>query len=155
MAGCLDRQSDQDLPMTVFKLTANKYFSAGMRHFTTEVFQVTWSRFNSDHREAGRFAFNPQYSSEKFDIGTCTPVMTIRTGFVDIRNFRPGGHAHLDIIPPYSEPVQIFVTESGFHECLVRLGLKSEAGLFEPQLRLANAIADVSISSSCFCRRGM
>ena len=42
----------------------------------------------------------------------------------------------------------------GFHECLVKLGLTSEASLIEPQLRLANAIADISISSSCFCRRG-
>lgn len=42
----------------------------------------------------------------------------------------------------------------GYHECLVRLGRTAEASIIEPQLRLATAIADVPIPSSCFCRRG-
>jgi tetratricopeptide (TPR) repeat protein len=40
----------------------------------------------------------------------------------------------------------------GYHECLTRLGMKREARIIEPQLRLALAVADVNISSSCFCR---
>jgi tetratricopeptide (TPR) repeat protein len=40
----------------------------------------------------------------------------------------------------------------GYHECLTRLGRESEARIIEPQLRLALAIADVRIASSCFCR---
>jgi tetratricopeptide (TPR) repeat protein len=40
----------------------------------------------------------------------------------------------------------------GYHECLVKLGRKEEANIVLPQLRLALAIADVKISSSCFCR---
>jgi hypothetical protein len=42
----------------------------------------------------------------------------------------------------------------GYHECLIRLGRTAEARILEPQLRLAIAIADVPIASSCFCRRG-
>ena len=42
----------------------------------------------------------------------------------------------------------------GYHECLVRLNRMAEARIIEPQLRLAVAIADVPIPSSCFCRRG-
>lgn len=40
----------------------------------------------------------------------------------------------------------------GFHECLTRLGRKSEAQLIRPQLQLALAVADVPVKSSCFCR---
>jgi tetratricopeptide (TPR) repeat protein len=40
----------------------------------------------------------------------------------------------------------------GYHECLMKLGRVAEARSLEPQLRLAIAIADVPIRSSCFCR---
>jgi tetratricopeptide (TPR) repeat protein len=40
----------------------------------------------------------------------------------------------------------------GYHECLVRLGRSDEATQIEPQLDRALALADVAISSSCFCR---
>ncbi|KAF7933921.1 uncharacterized protein EAE98_003630 [Botrytis deweyae] len=40
----------------------------------------------------------------------------------------------------------------GYHECLTRLGRKTEARLIEPQLKIALAIADVPVKSSCFCR---
>ncbi len=40
----------------------------------------------------------------------------------------------------------------GYHECLVRLGRNAEARIIAPQLKLALAIADVEIESSCFCR---
>lgn len=40
----------------------------------------------------------------------------------------------------------------GFHECLVRLGRAAEARMLEMQLKLAVAVADVPIESSCFCR---
>ncbi|KAJ0417815.1 hypothetical protein BJY00DRAFT_315606 [Aspergillus carlsbadensis] len=40
----------------------------------------------------------------------------------------------------------------GYHECLVRLGKVDEAAVIEPQLRLALAVADVPVRSSCFCR---
>jgi tetratricopeptide (TPR) repeat protein len=43
----------------------------------------------------------------------------------------------------------------GYHECLVKLGRTAEARIVEPQLRVAVAIADVLVSSSCFCRRGI
>ncbi|KAL7419950.1 hypothetical protein Q5752_005869 [Cryptotrichosporon argae] len=41
----------------------------------------------------------------------------------------------------------------GYHECLTKLGRGAEARIVEPQLVLALAVADVSIESSCFCRR--
>ncbi|KAF2136488.1 uncharacterized protein K452DRAFT_292335 [Aplosporella prunicola CBS 121167] len=41
----------------------------------------------------------------------------------------------------------------GYHECLVRLGREAEAGIVKPMLRLAVAVADVEVVSSCFCRR--
>jgi tetratricopeptide (TPR) repeat protein len=40
----------------------------------------------------------------------------------------------------------------GYYECLVKLGRMAEARILEPQLRLAVAIADVPIRSSCYCR---
>ncbi|KAK4685248.1 hypothetical protein P7C73_g4908, partial [Tremellales sp. Uapishka_1] len=40
----------------------------------------------------------------------------------------------------------------GYHECLVRLGRVDEAKIIKPQLRLALAVADVKVQSSCFCR---
>ena len=40
----------------------------------------------------------------------------------------------------------------GYHECLVRLGQHAMANIIKPQLRLALAVADVKVSSSCFCR---
>ena len=40
----------------------------------------------------------------------------------------------------------------GLHECLVRQGKDSEAGIIAQQLRTAAALADVPIESSCFCR---
>lgn len=41
----------------------------------------------------------------------------------------------------------------GYHECLVRLGRTAESSVIEPQLKLAVAVADVDVKSSCFCRR--
>lgn len=40
----------------------------------------------------------------------------------------------------------------GYHECLVRLGRNSEADIISQQLTLAKAVADVTVSSSCYCR---
>ncbi|KAE9363790.1 TPR domain protein [Stipitochalara longipes BDJ] len=40
----------------------------------------------------------------------------------------------------------------GYHECLMKLGRSAEARILGPQLRLALAVADVPIKSSCFCR---
>jgi tetratricopeptide (TPR) repeat protein len=40
----------------------------------------------------------------------------------------------------------------GYHECLTRLGRNGEAAELEPQLDRALAIADIPITSSCFCR---
>lgn len=41
----------------------------------------------------------------------------------------------------------------GYHECLVKLGRAAEARTMKPQLRIALAVADIPIKSSCFCRR--
>ncbi|KAK9240228.1 hypothetical protein V1525DRAFT_249117 [Lipomyces kononenkoae] len=40
----------------------------------------------------------------------------------------------------------------GYHESLVRLGRTTEARFIEPQLKLAIAVADIPVKSSCFCR---
>lgn len=41
----------------------------------------------------------------------------------------------------------------GLHECLVRLGKTAEARIISHQLKIAAALADVPIESSCFCRQ--
>ena len=41
----------------------------------------------------------------------------------------------------------------GYFECLSKLGRQAEARIVNQQLKLALAVADVSIESSCFCRR--
>ncbi|KAJ5159984.1 uncharacterized protein N7482_006988 [Penicillium canariense] len=40
----------------------------------------------------------------------------------------------------------------GYHECLVRLGRMDEARVIAPQLKIAVALADIPVKSSCFCR---
>ena len=40
----------------------------------------------------------------------------------------------------------------GYHECLVRLGRKGEAGMVRQSLRVALAVADVGVQASCYCR---
>ncbi|KAJ5412933.1 hypothetical protein N7465_005238 [Penicillium sp. CMV-2018d] len=40
----------------------------------------------------------------------------------------------------------------GYHECLIRLGRHDEARIIGPQLAIAVAVADVPVTSSCFCR---
>lgn len=40
----------------------------------------------------------------------------------------------------------------GYHECLVRLGKADMAQVIRPQLAIAVAVADVPVTSSCFCR---
>ncbi|MFJ6658974.1 hypothetical protein ACIQNG_21865 [Streptomyces sp. NPDC091377] len=40
----------------------------------------------------------------------------------------------------------------GFHECLVRLGRTAQARIVAQQLKVAVALADVPVESSCFCR---
>ncbi|OQE32662.1 hypothetical protein PENFLA_c001G03922 [Penicillium flavigenum] len=40
----------------------------------------------------------------------------------------------------------------GYHECLIRLGRHDEARIIGPQLAIAAAVADVPVTSSCFCR---
>lgn len=43
----------------------------------------------------------------------------------------------------------------GYHECLMRLNRVAEAEIVRSQLKLAMAVADVPIKSSCFCRNGV
>ncbi|KAF2708878.1 TPR-like protein [Pleomassaria siparia CBS 279.74] len=40
----------------------------------------------------------------------------------------------------------------GYHECLVKLGRKEEAVIIGQQLVLAQAVADIPINASCYCR---
>ncbi|KAF2148146.1 TPR domain protein [Myriangium duriaei CBS 260.36] len=40
----------------------------------------------------------------------------------------------------------------GYHECLFRLGRLAEASVIKVQLKLAEAVADIKLTSSCFCR---
>jgi tetratricopeptide (TPR) repeat protein len=41
----------------------------------------------------------------------------------------------------------------GYHECLLKLGRNDEAKIIGQQLKLATALADVPIVSSCLCRQ--
>lgn len=43
----------------------------------------------------------------------------------------------------------------GYHECLVRLGKDEQARELKPKLEAAIKVADVPISSSCFCRKNV
>jgi tetratricopeptide (TPR) repeat protein len=40
----------------------------------------------------------------------------------------------------------------GYHECLLKLGRTEEAKIIQQQLRIAEAIADVTVNASCYCR---
>lgn len=40
----------------------------------------------------------------------------------------------------------------GYHECLMKLDRAAEAQLIEQQLKLASAVADVTVKASCLCR---
>ncbi|KAJ5991941.1 hypothetical protein N7451_007665 [Penicillium sp. IBT 35674x] len=55
------------------------------------------------------------------------------------------------VIRPRRHPNNVWSLQ-GYHECLVRLGKTDEALIFEQPTKLALAVADVPIKSSCFCR---
>jgi tetratricopeptide (TPR) repeat protein len=55
------------------------------------------------------------------------------------------------IIRPRRHPNNVWSLQ-GYHECLVRLGRPDEAAVIEQPLKLALAVADVPVMSSCFCR---
>jgi tetratricopeptide (TPR) repeat protein len=55
----------------------------------------------------------------------------------------PRGHQH---------PNNIWALK-GMHECLIRLGRLREARMLELPLKQAQAIADIDVVSSCYCRR--
>ncbi|PVI03541.1 TPR domain protein [Periconia macrospinosa] len=40
----------------------------------------------------------------------------------------------------------------GYHECLLKLDRNGEAKMVQQQLRIAQAVADVDVKASCFCR---
>lgn len=40
----------------------------------------------------------------------------------------------------------------GYHECMTRLGHITEAQMIQVPLKVAMAVADIPIQSSCFCR---
>lgn len=54
----------------------------------------------------------------------------------------PRGHAH---------PNNIWALK-GLHECLIRLGRLREARMLELPLKQAEAVADIDVTSSCYCR---
>ncbi|KAJ6023682.1 hypothetical protein N7540_004479 [Penicillium herquei] len=55
------------------------------------------------------------------------------------------------VIRPRRHPNNVWSLQ-GYHECLVRLGKTNEALMIEQSTKLALAVADVPIKSSCFCR---
>jgi tetratricopeptide (TPR) repeat protein len=58
-----------------------------------------------------------------------------------------------DTLPrPVQHPGNVWSLH-GLHECLVRLGKTGEALIIAQQLKIATALADVPIESSCYCRR--
>lgn len=58
-----------------------------------------------------------------------------------------------DSLPrPLQHPNNVWALH-GYHECLRRLGKHSEAEVIGKQLQVAAAVADVPVTSSCFCRQ--
>ncbi|PKX89156.1 tetratricopeptide repeat protein [Aspergillus novofumigatus IBT 16806] len=55
------------------------------------------------------------------------------------------------LIRPRRHPNNVWSLQ-GYHECLTRLGRREEAAVIEPAVKLALAVADIPIKSSCFCR---
>ncbi|CAG8221510.1 unnamed protein product [Penicillium salamii] len=55
------------------------------------------------------------------------------------------------VIRPRRHPNNVWSLQ-GYHECLTRLGKLDEAAVIEPTAKLALAVADIPIKSSCFCR---
>lgn len=53
---------------------------------------------------------------------------------------------------PLQHPNNVWALH-GYHECLKRLGRSAEAAVIEKHLKIATAVADVPVGSSCFCRR--
>jgi hypothetical protein len=41
----------------------------------------------------------------------------------------------------------------GYHECLRKLGRTNEANIIQQRLKLAQAVADVEVNASCYCRQ--
>ncbi|CAG7986862.1 unnamed protein product [Penicillium olsonii] len=67
------------------------------------------------------------------------------------RSYRADLGLDNSVIRPRRHPNNVWSLQ-GYHECLTRLGRLDEAAVFEPAAKLALAVADIPIKSSCFCR---
>lgn len=57
------------------------------------------------------------------------------------------------LIGPHRHPNNVWALH-GYHECMTRLGRTTEAQMIQVPLKVAMAVADIPIQSSCFCRLG-
>lgn len=57
-----------------------------------------------------------------------------------------------DILPRARQHPNNVWALHGYHECLVQLGRNDEAGIVGQQLGIAQAVADVAVKASCYCR---
>lgn len=55
------------------------------------------------------------------------------------------------LIGPHRHPNNVWALH-GYHECMTRLGRTTEARMIQIPLKVATAVADIPIQSSCFCR---
>jgi len=83
------------------------------------------------------------YAALLLEQGRVEDAATAYAADLGLDSSLPRGHQH---------PNNIWALH-GYHECLTRLGRHDEAKVIEPPLTLAKAVADVSIASSCYCRR--
>ncbi|KAJ5715555.1 uncharacterized protein N7483_012736 [Penicillium malachiteum] len=67
------------------------------------------------------------------------------------RTYRADLEFDTTVIHPRRHPNNVWSLQ-GYHECLIRLGKTNEALMIEQSTKLALAVADVPIKSSCFCR---
>ncbi|KAL4779668.1 hypothetical protein BJX76DRAFT_365106 [Aspergillus varians] len=80
-------------------------------------------------------------------------ALLLEQGHLDeaAREYRADLGLDQTLIRPRRHPRNVWSLQ-GYHECLTRMGRREDAAAIEPALRLAVAVADVPVRSSCFCR---
>ena len=83
-------------------MIAYRDLSIGVRHFAGQAGEFANMRFNPDLTKSRRIAIDTQYGSEKFNIRTAAPGVTITAGVVYVAVFCLGGEVCSYIFIPYT-----------------------------------------------------
>ena len=106
-----------------------------MRHGAADVanaflvrFQACKMGFDTNFGEMSSLGVDTKDSAEQFDVGRCSPSMTVRACAIDIAGLSPSGEPHSYILAPDVEPGQVVVAKTGLDKAFVKIMLEIDRG---------------------------